>query len=130
MSSDPANLWPEFCQQAADLQQRWQSPHDPSQGDSIQAAITDLSQRFQQALGQRGPSTVHEIQPYLTEVHRLLRLLSADLSFYRVARAPTLQQRHAQISEHLEQLSQYCEAIKRALVTPAEPKALPELPPP
>jgi hypothetical protein len=53
-----------------------------------------------------------KMRSYLTESHRLLRLLSIDLTFIAAARNPaTLQQRRQAYQEKLDLLLQYCQAV-------------------
>jgi hypothetical protein len=53
-----------------------------------------------------------KMRSYLTESHRLLRLLAIDLTFIAAARNPdTLQQRRQAYQEKLDLLLQYCQAV-------------------
>lgn len=53
-----------------------------------------------------------KMRSYLTESHRLLRLLPIDLTFIAAARNPdTLQQRRQVYQEKLELLLKYCQAV-------------------
>jgi hypothetical protein len=53
-----------------------------------------------------------KMRSYLTESHRLLRLLPIDLTFIAAARNPdTLQHRRQAYQEKIDLLLQYCQAI-------------------
>lgn len=53
-----------------------------------------------------------KMRSYLTESHRLLRLLPIDLTFIAAARNPaTLQQRRQAYQGKLDLLLQYCQAV-------------------
>ena len=53
-----------------------------------------------------------KIRSYLTESHRLLRLLPIDLTFMAAARTPeTLQHRRQAYQEKLDLLLKYCQAV-------------------
>jgi hypothetical protein len=53
-----------------------------------------------------------KIRSYLTESHRLLRLLPIDLMFIATARTPeTLQHRRQAYQDKLDLLLQYCQAV-------------------
>jgi hypothetical protein len=53
-----------------------------------------------------------KMRSYLTESHRLLRLLPIDLTFIAAARNPTtLQQRRQAYQEKLDLLLKYCQAV-------------------
>jgi hypothetical protein len=53
-----------------------------------------------------------KMRSYLTESHRLLRLLSIDLTFIAAARNPnTLQQRRQAYQDKLDLLLKYCQAV-------------------
>jgi hypothetical protein len=53
-----------------------------------------------------------KMRSYLTESHRLLRLLSIDLIFIATARNPiTIQQRRQAYQDKLNLLLQYCQAV-------------------
>jgi hypothetical protein len=52
------------------------------------------------------------MRSYLTESHRLLRLLSIDVMFIATARNPlTIEQRRQSYQKKLDLLIQYCQAI-------------------
>jgi hypothetical protein len=52
------------------------------------------------------------MRSYLTESHRLLRLLSIDVMFVATARNPiTIEQRRQSYQDKLDLLIQYCQAI-------------------
>jgi hypothetical protein len=52
-----------------------------------------------------------KMRSYLTESHRLLRLLSMDAMFLATARSPTIRQQRLQAyQEHLNLLQQFCQA--------------------
>ncbi len=56
-----------------------------------------------------------KIRSYLTESHRLLRLLPIDLMFIAAARNPaTVQQRRQAYQAKLDLLLQYCQAVIKA----------------
>jgi hypothetical protein len=53
-----------------------------------------------------------KMRSYLTESHRLLRLLPIDLMFIAAARTPTTsQQRRQAYQDKLDLLLQYCQAV-------------------
>ncbi len=53
-----------------------------------------------------------KMRSYLTESHRLLRLLPIDLTFIAAARNPTtLQQRRQSYQSKLDLLLEYCQAV-------------------
>jgi hypothetical protein len=53
-----------------------------------------------------------KMRSYLTESHRLLRLLPMDVMYMTAARNPiTIQQRHQAYQAKLDLLLQYCQAI-------------------
>jgi hypothetical protein len=53
-----------------------------------------------------------KMRSYVTEVHRLLRLLPMDIMFVATARTPaTKQQRDRTYQEKLNLLQQYCQAV-------------------
>ena len=53
-----------------------------------------------------------KMRSYLTESHRLLRLLPIDLTFIAASRNPdTLQQRRQAYQEKLDLLLKYCQAV-------------------
>jgi hypothetical protein len=53
-----------------------------------------------------------KMRSYLTESHRLLRLLSIDVIFLTTARNPaTIEQRHQAYQSKLDLLIQYCQAV-------------------
>ena len=53
-----------------------------------------------------------KMRSYLTESHRLLRLLPMDVMFIAAARNPTTtQQRHQAYQDKLNLLLQYCQAV-------------------
>ena len=53
-----------------------------------------------------------KMRSYLTESHRLLRLLPIDLTFIAAARNPTtIQQRRQAYQEKLDLLLKYCQAV-------------------
>ncbi len=57
---------------------------------------------------------VGQVQSYLTEMSKQLRLLEIDVTFFQAARqASTIQQRVDAISDRLATLIQYCHAIVR-----------------
>jgi hypothetical protein len=56
-----------------------------------------------------------KMRSYLTESHRLLRLLSIDLMFIATARNPiTIEQRLQAYQAKLDLLLQYCQAVIKA----------------
>ncbi|MGF1491313.1 MAG: heterocyst frequency control protein PatD [Microcoleaceae cyanobacterium] len=53
------------------------------------------------------------VQPFLTETHRQLRLLTMDMQFLQASRqASTTQQRLAQIKQRIATLIEYCDQIQ------------------
>jgi hypothetical protein len=121
-----ADLWLDFFRQVALLKALYLRSSDRtvllSEGGML---MQDLHRIFQsQILPQSGsPAMPDPIQRYLTETHRLLRLLSTDFSLYRAARAEALQQQRLKgICDRLESLSAYGEAIELALQNLSEPK--------
>lgn len=58
------------------------------------------------------PSIASQVQSYLTEIHKQLRLLNVDVTFLQASRNPqTTQTRLANISDRLETLKGYCLTI-------------------
>ena len=56
-----------------------------------------------------------KMRSYLTESHRLLRLLSIDLMFIATAHNPaTIEQRRQAYQDKLDLLLQYCQAVIKA----------------
>ncbi len=67
---------------------------------------------LQQDLDSLADPIAGRMRSYLTESHRLLRLLSIDLTFIAAARNPvTIQQRRQAYQEKLDLLLQYCQAV-------------------
>jgi hypothetical protein len=124
------NPWLIFQEQIRELQQHLASSDGPVVVHLT--LVSELSQFFQAyILPQADYFVESKVQQYLTEIHRQLRLLSADLSFYQAARTEALQQqRHRQLCDRLTQLLSYSHAIEQALEKRAETKALPESPRP
>ncbi len=58
------------------------------------------------------PSIAFQVQSYLTEIHKQLRVLNVDVTFLQASRNPqTTQTRLANISDRLEILKGYCLSI-------------------
>lgn len=54
------------------------------------------------------------IQPALTEISRVLRLIAVDMAFLRASRQPqTIQHRQAQIGDRLAQLATWLDYLQR-----------------
>jgi hypothetical protein len=61
---------------------------------------------------QLDPQQVARVQSYQTEINRQFRLLGMDLMFLRAARqSATETQRRQQVSDRIDSLMQYCEAL-------------------
>ncbi|MGK7918551.1 MAG: heterocyst frequency control protein PatD [Trichodesmium sp.] len=58
------------------------------------------------------PQIASQVESYLTEIHKQLRLLNVDVTFLQASRNPqTTQGRLAKISDRLETLKGYCLTI-------------------
>lgn len=90
---------------------------DPDlRGSTIQPAFQAVQQAFQDILnlGLDGldPAQAANAQSYYTEINKQLRLLSMDVMFLQASRqTATSQQRQQQMSDRLERLLSYCEAL-------------------
>jgi hypothetical protein len=70
------------------------------------------SQILTQNLDHLSDPIAGKMRSYLTESHRLLRLLSIEAMFMAAARNPiTLQQRRQSYQQNLDLLLQYCQAV-------------------
>ena len=128
------NPWPALQVQIEELQQLYRCPPQRSVLLNQSHILFDtLKELFQnQILAQIESLTFPgEARPYVTEMHRQLRLLSTDLSFFEAAKTDlSQQQRFGQIEDRLRQLQDYSVAIVKALAKAAETKASPESPQP
>jgi hypothetical protein len=133
MSLLNVNPWPEFYAQIVAVEQLYsRSPHPPETLSQSRILTDRLTQFFQdRILPQSGSAAVPSaVQPYITEIHRQLRLMAADLSLYGAARTEALQkQRLEQLIDRVNQLARYSQAMEQALRTLSETKASPESPP-
>ena len=58
------------------------------------------------------PAIAARFRSYQTEIHKQLRLLGTDLTFLKTSRqAATIKQRRVQISDRLQTLISYCDAL-------------------
>jgi len=83
----------------------------PSQAfEQVQAIFQDqIAPLTSDDLDSTNPS---RIQPFLTEIHRQMRLLQMDVMFLQASRnSETAQQRQIVISDRLKSLIGYCEAL-------------------
>jgi len=84
---------------------------------TVKSAFQAVQRSFQQVLTlweQLDPVIAASVQPYQTEISRQFRLLQMDMMYLQTARqAATADQRRQQISDRVEQLIQYCEAVLR-----------------
>ncbi|MDJ0555109.1 MAG: heterocyst frequency control protein PatD [Microcoleaceae cyanobacterium MO_207.B10] len=61
---------------------------------------------------QLDPSVALQVQSYVTEIHKELRLLNLDVTFFQASRNPqTTQTRFVTIQNRLETLKRYCLTI-------------------
>ena len=127
MSAAAANPWSDLQTQIYALQQLY---HCPPQRSALleqsRTLVSTLSHLFQtQLLAQLESATFpNQARAYVTEMHRQIRLLSTDLSFFQAAQSEISQaQRFGQIVERLRQIRDYSDAIAQALEKTAETKA-------
>ncbi|MGF1567685.1 MAG: heterocyst frequency control protein PatD [Nodosilinea sp.] len=88
------------------------------EGDRLQNGFLTAQQHFQtQVLPHLGhPDLLPSGAPILTEMNRTFRLLAMDVAFLQAARQPaTAQQRQRQLSQNIQQLLGFCEALGQAL---------------
>jgi hypothetical protein len=121
-------VWLDLQTQIKALQQLYQFPPERSAFlEQSRTLVNALHQLFQtQILAQlENPLFPNEARAYVTEMHRQIRLLSTDLSFFQAAQTETSQtQRFGQIGERLRQIRTYSDAIAQALEKAVETKAL------
>lgn len=83
----------------------------------LQQSLLEVQQFFQQivrslSINDLGPADAARVQSYQTEMSKQLRLLGMDVMFLQAARqSETIQQRQAQVSDRLQTLIGYCEAL-------------------
>lgn len=59
--------------------------------------------------GNLAPATLSQVQSYLTEIHRQLRLAGMDVTFLQASRQPaTAQMRQTQLRDRIQTLINYC----------------------
>ncbi len=88
-------------------------------GKTLQPIFLMIQQTFQRQVLPLGDEVTHPetVQPILTEMNRILRLLGTDIAFMQAARkSMTVQQRQAQMAEKLQKLLAFCEALRKALM--------------
>jgi hypothetical protein len=84
---------------------------------SLHADFLEVQQMFQLRimdtdLAQIDPAVVSQVQSYQTEINKQMRLLGMDVMFLQAARQPTTtQQRQAQMSDRINTLIRYCNAL-------------------
>jgi hypothetical protein len=82
----------------------------------LQASLAQAMALFESELRSQNVDELPEpiagkMRSYLTESHRLLRLLSMDAMFLASARSPMMRQQRLQAyQEHLDLLRQFCQA--------------------
>jgi hypothetical protein len=82
-----------------------------SQSSIVEVSPSDISTGIEAAARIEDP-IAGKMRSYLTESHRLLRLLPVDVMFIAAARNPTTaQQRRQAYQDKLNLLLQYCRAI-------------------
>jgi len=88
-------------------------------GKALQQDFLRIQQTFQTQilpLTDQNPSP-ETIQPILTEMNRIFRLLGTDVAFMQAAKKSiTVQQRQRQMTEKLQRLSSFCQALMKALM--------------
>ncbi|MDX1976391.1 MAG: heterocyst frequency control protein PatD [Pseudanabaenaceae cyanobacterium bins.68] len=95
---------------AAELESSLEQPGFPG-------SIPQLCGRLEQLLPHLAENPL--LLPYSVEIHKQLRLIGSDLSFWQVARqAQGRSQRQDQISQRLKLLFGYCESMIEQLSPP------------
>jgi CII-binding regulator of phage lambda lysogenization HflD len=109
-------FWSAFAGEVQQLQGLvQQSPAQPDSIHSIKDAIPQLSQKLQVFLQEEMSDTGASLQ-WITEIHRLLRLLELDIQFMGAARqSDRLSQRWRMVEHRLEQLGGYAEHLLKHL---------------
>lgn len=81
--------------------------------DRYAAIIADFNQLMLAApVNGLPPTTAGKMRSYITEIHRLLRLIQRGLIFWHNARQPSLKaQRHADILSNLAVITQFIQSI-------------------
>ncbi len=81
--------------------------------DRYAAIIADFDRLILSAPAYQLPSTTAgKMRSYITEIHRLLKLIQRDLIFWHNARQPsTKAQRHADILSKLDVITQFIQSI-------------------
>jgi hypothetical protein len=88
----------------------------PVAGSALQEKF-QTAQRYQQLLTDLdleglNPAVMAKVRSYQTEINKQLRLLGTDVMFLRTARqAATLSQRQTQMSDRIDTLIRYCNAL-------------------
>jgi hypothetical protein len=102
-------LW----QQLFNLLSSLPEPEDSNLKTSLSKAIELFeSEILAQSLDELPDPIAGKMRSYLTESHRLLRLLSMDAIFIAAARNPaTAQQRHQAYRDKLNLLCRYCQDV-------------------
>jgi hypothetical protein len=109
-------FWSAFAGEVQQLQGLVQrSPGQPDSIHFIKGTIPQLSQKLQAFLQEEMSDTGASLQ-WITEIHRLLRLLELDIQFMGIARrSDRLSQRWGMVEHRLEQLGGYAEHLLKRL---------------
>lgn len=105
----------DFKQQLVQL--NWQMAEANWEQTTLQTAIQQLQQGFQTQIlsldsHELPPALEHQVQSYQVEMDKQLRLLRMDGLFLQAARQPaTVGQRQQQVSDRLNTLIRYCDAL-------------------
>jgi hypothetical protein len=102
-----------FWQQLLDLLLQMQTAEKQHLQTHLQAAIEVLAGQIspQMKAGEFPAPIAAKMQSYLTECHRLLRLLQTDVMFLQTARSTdTARQRYAVYQQRLESAITFCRA--------------------
>ncbi|NJP08674.1 MAG: heterocyst frequency control protein PatD [Leptolyngbyaceae cyanobacterium RU_5_1] len=84
---------------------------------TLKSTVTDLQQVFQTQLlssnlAELDPTVAQQVQSFQVELDKQLRLLSMDALFWQAAKqSATVQQRQQQVSDRLNILIRYCNAL-------------------
>lgn len=108
------SLYQDFQQTLVQLQQVQQN--SPGEESSMQKAFQAVQRSFQSLLNldwdSLDPMLAANVQSIQTEINRQFRLLGMDLMYLRAARqSATADQRRQQVSDRIESLIGYCQAL-------------------
>lgn len=116
------NLSPEQQKHYQELQARLeelqqlttQIPLDPQ---PLQSQFGEIQKIFRDQIlpgvpGNLAPATLSQVQSYLTEIHRQLRLVGMDVTFLQASRQPaTAQMRQTQLRDRIQTLINYYSSL-------------------